>query len=383
LIDTRFATFDFDPPMGQWVCMPLWSSHECMGMLVLDNAEVPGLLNPTQSGLLQLFQRQINAALERARLYEAERQKRFQRDWLKTLTQVIEETLRAQTVQQVADIIVRRGKWLGFRRARLWRLSEDEQRLIGVSQEGTGELEPFADIVLALADLPVLSRALQQAELVLSDDRRDSPGVLDNRFAPHGFQPPDGKWVVLPLLINGGRPWGILVLDSALDERLVHQEQSPLLELFRRQATAALERAQLHEQHAEMLAQLHEMVLATPNRHDQTELLPKIVRAALDVLRAKIVILYPMNRRGQSFSIIAAGKIDGRTPLIPPDAHDNIVSHIAEQCQAYYQPDARGDTLLVGTDAARHRTFTVRQGIRSLPITQLPTIMPRRVPKDG
>lgn len=71
-----FADQGYTPPVGEWVGIPLWSSSRCLGLLTLDNAMHPRHLRPDQRDALHLLGKQVEAALERAHLYEQEQRKR-------------------------------------------------------------------------------------------------------------------------------------------------------------------------------------------------------------------------------------------------------------------------------------------------------------------
>lgn len=152
-----------------------------------------------------------------------------------------------------------------------------------------------------------------------------------------------------------------------------------MLKRYARDVTIAVRNAQLYEREQRqtaVLARLHEAsydLQIYPQQHDETRLLEQIAQAALDVLGASIVMVYPLNRRDASFAAsIYAGDLAGPLPLpLPlPEATNNIVKHIAESRMPYYQPDAQRDPLLAGDTGEKgsepvHRTFTLRQNILS------------------
>ncbi len=180
------------------------------------------------------------------------RSARHERDWLRILTEITEETQHALSIQAVADVLVQGGLRLGFERARLWlRVAADDdshQTLVGTSQAGHHSLYDFADIRMPVADSPyahyVWTR--RKREPVFFQGRELGKGYLDRRLARRGFQPPVGEWVDIPLWA-GERFMGILMLDNASLSIHLRSHQRRLLRLFGGQAAAALERAELYE----------------------------------------------------------------------------------------------------------------------------------------
>ena len=158
---------------------------------------------------------------------------------------------------------------------------------------------------------------------------------------------------------------------------------------YARSATDALRNAQAYERvlrHATTLAHLYESADALrtePEPGDELALLTRFAETALSVLKASIILLYPLKERNYlmpaSASVFAppicAGDIEGRQKLKTPAGQANIVRHIAETRAPYYQPDAQSDPLLTTPDLTdehvkrrsrlRYRTFTARQQIRS------------------
>lgn len=161
-----------------------------------------------------------------------------------------------------------------------------------------------------------------------------------------------------------------------------------ILKRYARDVTVAVQNALLFERerrHAAALARLPEIsydLQTNPRQYNETFLLAEIAQAALSVLGATNVMLYPLEWRDplkqypRRFAPpISAGLITGHEPLRLPNGDDNIVSHIAQARELYFQPDAQSDPLLVGDNADKaagkqnlastRRTFTVRQDIRS------------------
>lgn len=232
---TLYDEESFARPRGAWVNVPLWGDGWLRGVLTLDNFTREMTLSAELVDLLSLYGWQASAALERAR-------KTYERDWLQAVAAVAEEAQRAATEQAILDVAVQGGLRFGFARARLWRLSDRGDSLIGVYQAANTGLDDFTGFEMPLAKTRYLSGLTKCHEPILIPGRRAQPGYLDEWFAETGFEPPAGEWVCIPLWVIG-QLWGALMLDSGEVQRPRHdQHQVGLLRLLGRQIEAALER---------------------------------------------------------------------------------------------------------------------------------------------
>lgn len=161
--------------------------------------------------------------------------------------------------------------------------------------------------------------------------------------------------LTVAMLKHYARDFALDIYHAQLEEHIRQQ----------RQYTTALE--QLHQVGSNLQLSSQQM--------NERDLLQSIAKAALDVLDASIVALYPFAESEQIIvsDMIIAGQIAGHdhTRLLSPNDHETIVQHIARQRQPYYEQDVSHDQILVGSInpqrpyRAAYRTFTTRQGIRS------------------
>jgi signal transduction histidine kinase len=146
----------------------------------------------------------------------------------------------------------------------------------------------------------------------------------------------------------------------------------------------AVRNAQLYEREQRYTASLTRLAEAGAElqrngrpweEEQQRALLQQIASNAHEVLGADLVMLYPVRRNDPGLGeAIVAGEIAGEAlhPLRNPNWPNNIVRHIADSQQPYFQTDAQDDELLTsvpGEGSARPggaaRTFTQRQQIAS------------------
>jgi transcriptional regulator with GAF, ATPase, and Fis domain len=212
LLMEHFAMRGFRAPVGEWVHLPLWIGGQCWGFLTLDNAEEPSVIPRERRTLLRSFGLLLATALDRTRLSEKERRQRYEIDWLANLIAIAEKSQHARTVQEVADVVATETLRLGFRRSRLWLLSREGHTLIGVSQAGNEGLDRFSGTLLPLDESPSLRQVLEQPVPIYLRGKEHGDSFLYRHFGRHGYRPPSGDWVGIPL-IAGAACLGALILD--------------------------------------------------------------------------------------------------------------------------------------------------------------------------
>lgn len=186
---------------------------------------------------------------------------------------------------------------------------------------------------------------------------------------------------------------GIATIEAGFRKR-AHSYIEPIslddLRHYAEQIGVAIKNSQLYEreqQYSKMLTRLLAVTreLQTTTQHkDDRGLLQQIADAALAVLQASLIMLYPLEQESILAAIVQrftppiwAGSLRGHKGLkLPGDTYQalgneassstNIVRYIAETHTTYYQPNAQNDPLLVGAeDHEKHQSFTLRQKIHS------------------
>ena len=179
-------------------------------------------------------------------IYE-KRRTQNEREWLSILNQVAEETLRHHRMQDVAQAIVKGAIQLGFERARLWLLNEDEKILMGLSQEGTKGLGDFTTVQMPIAQSIYSQRSLSHRDPSFFHGLKEGQSYLSDQYAQEGFESPTGEWVNISLWASN-RCLGMLTLDHANHPIILRPAQRQLLNLLGKQVSAALEKALTFEE---------------------------------------------------------------------------------------------------------------------------------------
>ncbi|MGB0386412.1 MAG: GAF domain-containing protein [Ardenticatenaceae bacterium] len=190
-------------------------------------------------------------------LYEKRRAEE-EREWLKILTDVAEQTQRSRSVREVAQVVIKGGRRLGFERVRLWLLDESKEALVGVCQVGTEGLADFTNVRIPINESPYLPHILNSHEPSFLQGTEWGAGYLHHQYGDQGWRLPVGEWVSIPLW-SSDECLGKLTLDYA--DRPIHLRpaQRDFLRLFGKQVSAAIVRVHLAEKEARKSRELYEL----------------------------------------------------------------------------------------------------------------------------
>ncbi|MCL6510579.1 MAG: GAF domain-containing protein [Anaerolineae bacterium] len=198
---------------------------------------------------------------------------------LRLLEEAMHRAQRAASLKEVADIITQGGLWLGFERARLWRVDAGAQTLEGLSCAGACGPADMPERRIPIAEACYVRRAFESPhEITRFCGEELGPGYLARSAAHNGYRPPVGEWLAAPLCDDDG-PIGLLVLDNVAQPREITADQHRLLRQFRPAAAGALERARFYE-HQRQLNEAGRRIMTQAARSNLDKLL-KAVRSEL------------------------------------------------------------------------------------------------------
>ena len=251
---TLYAGFRREPHaqacIRSWLGVPLLFGDRLIGMIALDKQE-PGFYTEEHARLAMAFAAQAAIALENARLFQQEQQRRREAEVLREASLALGATLEVDEVlerllEQVSRVIPYDGANVTF-------IEGEGKRVVhqrGYGDE-TGET-PLAIPNLAVTETPTLYAMIStQQPFVVSDVRTD----------PDWIHCDEGRWV---------RSWvgaPIVVRDVAigffsLDSKTPHaytQEHAELLAAFATHAALAIENAQMFTKLTHALTQQREL----------------------------------------------------------------------------------------------------------------------------
>ena len=261
--------------------VPLQVQRQTIGVMALSFA-TPRTFDRDDRELLGTLAGQCAQALERARLYEAERQARAAAEdaigRTMRLQSLAAELAEALTPAQVAEVVVAHGMAsIDADAGALQLLSDDGKTLEVVNGQGSdrtlieaGWRRFSVDLELpSTAALHTLAPVFIESEKDIRENYphlEDYPHVLESRLGLHAR-----AGAHIPLVLSG-RPLGVLFLGFTRPRKFSDSQRSFVLALGR-QCAQALKRAQLYEAEFEergklsrLVERLHEGVVSVDRR---------------------------------------------------------------------------------------------------------------------
>ncbi|MBI5296010.1 MAG: PAS domain S-box protein [Chloroflexi bacterium] len=231
--DASFDKWEGSEYIHGWIGLPLVVKDQVIGFVHLDSS-TPGAFTEEQSILLQTFVNQAAIAIENARLFEAEQQRRHEAETLREVATAVASTLDEETAIQV--ILEQLSKVVPFKSASVQILGDGYLEIVG----GVGWPDPSA--VKGL-HFPVPG---DNPNTVVIQEKR--PYLLKNASSNFGpfHQPPHAhihSWLGVPLIVRD-HVIGMLAVDHS-EKDFYTAEHAHLVETFAIQAAIAIENARL------------------------------------------------------------------------------------------------------------------------------------------
>lgn len=268
------------------------------------------------------------------------RQVRRERNWLQILAETAAEMQRYSTVAGVADAITDGALRLGFERIRLWRMedNEGEPELLGVRQTGHSGIEDFEQLWVPLAEFPYFQRAWESRSPVSYIGQSLGSGELDRRY-PNDFQPPQGEWVVLPLVADD-KITGMLSLDNVTRPQTFGAEQLDLLRIFSAQCAAALYRA-YKEEEFKTLSEIGRRITQKAATGELDDLLTSVYEQVNQLMSATnmIIALVDPDSTKLYFRLHYEGGLP--QPRTWRGQDSGLIGHLIQNYQSLWLPDGR------------------------------------------
>lgn len=177
---------------------------------------------------------------------------RRQSDWHKTFIRIAQKTQISHNFHEAAQIIVNDALDLGFERARLFWVADDDPwqdsqpaTLVGIHQAGISPIHGFIGHRFSVDQSPYALKAMHSRNTLHNKGRSEGPGFLEKEFI-NDFRPSVGDWVLLPLWVDD-RFMGDLAMDNVEMPRGLNDAQVIQLDLFAHQVAAILNRVLLQE----------------------------------------------------------------------------------------------------------------------------------------
>ncbi|MFQ5352035.1 MAG: GAF domain-containing protein, partial [Candidatus Binatia bacterium] len=196
----------------------------------------------------------IELAAEYQRLKGIAREKRI----LERLMETSAALLSDRSLPDVLDTILRGVQAIGFDRARLYLMAEDEETMVGQAQRGM-EAE-FKGFCLSVKDDPYVQTLLADPRPQVFERAEDHPLPYEMELAKEKVN----RWACAPLML-GGKVIGKLSADNKYSDRPIEEARLQAVALFAAQAAAAIENARLMEDVSEQKDRLARLITSSPS----------------------------------------------------------------------------------------------------------------------
>jgi HD-GYP domain-containing protein (c-di-GMP phosphodiesterase class II) len=237
---------EFEP--SSWIrshlLAPILIDQTVIGFIALDHYH-PGFFSERDKGRLLAFSNQAATALENARLFESERQRRKEAETLREAATVVATTLNSN--QAVNLILDQLSRVLQYDSASVQLLRDGFLEIVG----GRGWANEAAVLGMQFpvpGDNPNSVVVLEQRPVIIESTRKTEYSFLQS---PHNHIL---SWLGVPLVARG-EVIGMLAVDSK-EERHFNEEHTRLVSAFANQAAIAIENARLYEQNEGQIRRL-------------------------------------------------------------------------------------------------------------------------------
>ena len=239
--DTRFRGWGGVDHVRGWLGTPLIVRGEVIGCLTLDS-EQPRAFHANHAALVEAFANQAAIAIEKARLFEAERGARQHAEALRDAAHIISSSL---SLNEVLDAVLEQiARVLQFDSGNIM-LLEGDRMLIkvwrGYRTQAVEELVRAIRFDL-LPEHAVGVVVTTRLPMMIPDVR------LDSRWQNTPLSDHIKSWLGVPLIVRG-QVIGLVNLDRAIGDGF-SEDEIALVQTFAANAAVAIDNARLYEQAA-------------------------------------------------------------------------------------------------------------------------------------
>jgi len=340
-----------------WVGVPLTVKDRVIGMLSLDHDE-PNYYSPRKAELALAFANQVAAAIENARLYQAEQEQLEDVERHRCVAERLRDILAILNTARPLDeilnyIVAQASQLLGSDACVLYRLNQTEQRITieasyGLPEEflAVKQLPLYAATTLGRqeVDEAILSRrplaipdVAEVPTPVDEDDSALSPELQAWRAASARHY---RAFLTVPLIVKD-EVYGSLGFHYAKPRQFSEEDVSVGVS-FGNQAALAIENARLHQVDQDRQRELQTLLDVTAAASSSLEL-DEMLSAALD----RLVALVGASRAGVILLDEASGELEPRTLRPERTVAPEDLTELIQACRGVI---ADGEPLYVPPD---------------------------------
>jgi GAF domain-containing protein len=333
----NFQYWDESWHIRGWICAPLVAHDQVIGVLTVDNKEA-WAYTPHDVALAQTFANQAAAALENARLYEAEQTGRETAEILRAATSALTQSLDQDTVlRTLIHYLVRLIPVDSASVLLLDKSGESASLFASWGFEQWTEAKDVEAIHINIHANQTLSPIFTKAEPVLIEDT-----MLDPRWEQFPPTAHVRSWLGVPILV-GEKVIGAFSLDKATPHFFT-EETLRQAQMMTAQAAVALQNAHLFAETERRAAELETItrISASLRLADSVEEILEIVLGqATAVVNANFSSIYLLETDSDALTIRLTQPLE---PGLLGHRHklgEGITGHVALSGEPHICQDAR------------------------------------------
>ncbi len=324
--------------------VPIQTSEQDLGVLVLDNLNTPAAFRPEDEALLLSLTQQVALSLENVRLVEATQERAGQLQALNSVAATLTSSLkRDELVDSLLDGL---RTVIRYDTATLW--LRQEEKLIVAEARGFDDNEERKGLSVAVEDSVLLREMINTGQATSVGDIRG-----DSRFLSLGEQTLL-SWLGIPLIAKG-QVIGLVAVEKE-EPHFYTKDMIQLGTTFASQAAVAMDNANLFEEsvrraleldeRSQRLALLNEFSseLGGSLNSDQTlNLTANHLLRALSADRAMVIML---DQNSKAFLVSVLPDESGRPPIYRLLPTSPMLAHLRETLSVFTAENVRQEDRL-------------------------------------
>ncbi|MDP1547934.1 MAG: GAF domain-containing protein [Anaerolineales bacterium] len=317
--------------------VPITSSGENLGLLMLDNFNATAAFREDDEALLISLAQQVALSLDNLRLVQASQERAGQLQAMNDASASLTSSLRSD--QLITSLLDQLTPIVPYDTATLWLRERD--RLTVASARGFSDTEERLGLSISVSDSALFKEMAHTGQPILVKDVREDP-----RFPP--LENPRLSWLGIPL-ISKGELVGVLAMEKWQANYYTHEQMQVGL-TFASQSAVSLDNARLYEdsvkrateldQRSQRLSTLNRFTSALTGSLDTDQILNLTAEEVFKALNARRVSIVTFER-GLAYWKIVTPRIRAKLPRVLPDAP--IFSRLRESLGVFNTDDARSE----------------------------------------
>lgn len=317
--------------------VPIISSGQNLGLLVLDNFNSTAAFHVDDEALLISLAQQVALSLDNLRLVQAAQERAGQLQAMNDASASLTSSLRSD--QLINSLLDQLTPIVPYDTATLWLRERD--RLSVASARGFSDTEQRLGLSISVSDSALFKEMAHTGQPILVKDVREDP-----RFPP--LENPRLSWLGIPL-ISKGELIGVIAMEK-WQANYYTREQMQVGLTFASQSAVSLDNSRLYEdsvnrateldQRSQRLSTLNRFTSALTGSLDTDQILNLTAEEVFKALNARRVSVVTFER-GLAYWKIVTPRMRAKLPRVLPDAP--IFSRLRESLGIFNTDDARNE----------------------------------------